>query len=482
MKRVTIFLILLLVASFAVTAEENVPEKMAGAKPTSILTNDDFTQMALQQVHGRINAQDQRIDNMLMMTAKGVVEGDSAEGELKLLQQQLVAYEKRFADQDKRINDLFWIVTVGLAIFTIIVTLLVLLFSWRAKSEAERAAREEAVKEASSATLKWLDNDGRDELLKKIDGVLEPEVSKALKAIEKAAEPHIDALGEHVQKAEVLNEEYKKSIDKIQAFVLDKDTLLTEQQQQQVAQKTEALQSKAPKEYQFDDWFVLGLEAYKNKKYEIAVDHFDKASKFSENPMDIARSLLNKGVILGQLNRSDEAVAVYDEVVHRYGDASEPALQEPVAQSLFNKGMTLGWLEQSEEAMAAYGEVVHRYGDASEPALQELVASALNNLSFGILCKAKKVWVGGREAQAKKILHEALATIEGSLNRRSEYATALGNKGYILFLLGEVEEAKVILKKALELGDDALREATLADAEIHPLPQDEAFKVLINAL
>lgn len=48
----------------------------------------------------------------------------------------------------------------------------------------------------------------------------------------------------------------------------------------------------------------------------------------------LAMALVNKGVSLGQLNRPEEAVGVYDQVVDRFGDAPEPALREAVAIAL----------------------------------------------------------------------------------------------------------------------------------------------------
>ncbi|MBI5892606.1 MAG: SIR2 family protein, partial [Deltaproteobacteria bacterium] len=59
---------------------------------------------------------------------------------------------------------------------------------------------------------------------------------------------------------------------------------------------------------------------------------------------NVAKALVNKGVTLGSLNRSEEAIAVYDDVVKRFGNAKEPALLERVAKALFNKGFTLGSL------------------------------------------------------------------------------------------------------------------------------------------
>ncbi len=92
-------------------------------------------------------------------------------------------------------------------------------------------------------------------------------------------------------------------------------------------------------------------------------------------------ALYNKGVRLGTLNRSEEAIAAYDEVLHRFGNAEEPALREQVAKALYNKGVRLGTLNRSEEAITAYGEVLHRFGNAEEPAVQEVVERVRERLS-----------------------------------------------------------------------------------------------------
>jgi hypothetical protein len=54
------------------------------------------------------------------------------------------------------------------------------------------------------------------------------------------------------------------------------------------------------------------------------------APRFSDAPQaplreQVARALVQKGIALDQLGRGEEAVAVYDEVVRRFGDASEAA-------------------------------------------------------------------------------------------------------------------------------------------------------------
>ena len=59
----------------------------------------------------------------------------------------------------------------------------------------------------------------------------------------------------------------------------------------------------------------------------------------------VAMALVNKGVTLGHLDRSDGGDRVYDELVARFGDAPEPAVREQVAMALIGKGVMLGQLD-----------------------------------------------------------------------------------------------------------------------------------------
>ena len=79
---------------------------------------------------------------------------------------------------------------------------------------------------------------------------------------------------------------------------------------------------------------------------------------------------------MGELGRSEEAIAVYDDVVARFGTAPELQVREWVANALVNKGNTLRQLGRSEEAITAYQDVVTRFGAAPDPVLKELVEGA----------------------------------------------------------------------------------------------------------
>ncbi|MEK7213990.1 MAG: SIR2 family protein [Chloroflexota bacterium] len=97
--------------------------------------------------------------------------------------------------------------------------------------------------------------------------------------------------------------------------------------------------------------------------------------------LEIATAVLYRGLTLGSLGRGDEAVAAYDEVVRRFGEAPEAALRGQVARALVNKGFSLGELGRGDAAVAAYDEVMRRFGEAPEAALRQQVARAHFNLA-----------------------------------------------------------------------------------------------------
>ena len=186
---------------------------------------------------------------------------------------------------------------------------------------------------------------------------------------------------------------------------------------------------------------------------EAALSAFDAALKLAtaiqqpplKTQINIARALTYKGFVLGQLNRTEEAIAVYNEAVQRYGTATEPALRERVARALVNKGFVLGQLKRSEEAIAVCDEVVQRYGTAIEPALRERVAGALANKGFAL-------------GQLKRS-EETIAVCDEMVQRygtatepalREQVAQALFNKGVRLGQLNRSEEAIAVYDEVVQ--------------------------------
>ena len=82
-------------------------------------------------------------------------------------------------------------------------------------------------------------------------------------------------------------------------------------------------------------------------------DHSRIGSATKSPPSElVARALFNKGVSLGALDRGEEAIAVYDDLIARFSSATELPLREQVAKALVNKGGRLGALNRNEEEIA----------------------------------------------------------------------------------------------------------------------------------
>ena len=84
----------------------------------------------------------------------------------------------------------------------------------------------------------------------------------------------------------------------------------------------------------------------------------------------MAMALLYKGLSLGELKRSEEEIAVYDELIKRFGEATEPGVREQVVTAMRSKGFVLGTLNRSEEEIAVYDELIKKFGDATEPGVR----------------------------------------------------------------------------------------------------------------
>ena len=185
-------------------------------------------------------------------------------------------------------------------------------------------------------------------------------------------------------------------------------------------------------------------------------------ARFGEAPEPVLReqvamTLVNKGVALGELGRSAEAIGVFEQVVTRFAEAPEPALREPVATALVSKGIALGQLGRSAEAIGAYEQVVTRFAEAPEPALRERVAQAL-------VGKGVRLRVLGRSGEAIDVYEQVVTRFaeapEPAL--REQVANALYNKGVVLGELGRSGEAigvyEQVVTRFAEAPEPALRE------------------------
>ena len=200
----------------------------------------------------------------------------------------------------------------------------------------------------------------------------------------------------------------------------------------------------------------VGIAAFGCSRLDDAVNAFARASTSTTREI-AAISTFNKGVTLGVLGRSDEEIAVYDELIARDGERDELALREPVANALVNKGVTLGVLGRSDEEIAVYDELIARDGERDELALREQVAKALVNkgVTLGVL---------GRSDEEIAVYDELIARDgeRDELALREQVAKALVNKGVTLGVLGRSDEEIAVYDELIardgERDELALRE------------------------
>ena len=80
----------------------------------------------------------------------------------------------------------------------------------------------------------------------------------------------------------------------------------------------------------------------------------------------VGTALFNKGIALKELDRSEDAVSIYDEVITRFGEGDQPEVLEAVASAVVSKGYSLIQMNRSEDAIAAYYDVITRLVDGDQ--------------------------------------------------------------------------------------------------------------------
>jgi tetratricopeptide (TPR) repeat protein len=171
--------------------------------------------------------------------------------------------------------------------------------------------------------------------------------------------------------------------------------------------------------------------------YDLVVSLADRLEQHGRVDSNVreraARAQFFKAFTLGLLSRSEEAIAAYDQVINRFAESSEPALQAQVASALFNEGITLGSLSRREEEMAAYDQVINRFGESKDPALQPQVAKALVNKGYrlGALNRHEEEIAG-----YDKVINRFAESRDPALQAQ----VALFNKGVTLGALSRNEE------------------------------------------
>ncbi len=149
----------------------------------------------------------------------------------------------------------------------------------------------------------------------------------------------------------------------------------------------------------------------------------------------VANALFKKGATLGELGNSTEELAVYEDVIGRFGNVPSNAVATQVAGAMYNKSVRLGELERFEEAVIAGRELVTRYRAIREPQVEVFVAKALRNIGV-ILGRLE------RDDEKLRVYDELISDFSRSTVPVvcAQVASAMFSKGPILGELGREED------------------------------------------
>jgi tetratricopeptide (TPR) repeat protein len=200
------------------------------------------------------------------------------------------------------------------------------------------------------------------------------------------------------------------------------------------------------------------------KLYENVIGIIERLEKVNTGSYpsneELAEALIHKGIVLGYLHRSNEEIAVYDDVIGRFGESSELILKKHVAWALMNKGITLKQQGRFKDNIPVYDEIIKRYENSAELDLQEQVARAFvdKGFSFGELKQYKK------QIQVyDRVIKKFVKSTELVLQER--VVRALVSKGYGLGQLNRFNEAistlDEVVKRYRDSDEPVLQEGVL---------------------
>jgi tetratricopeptide (TPR) repeat protein len=451
------------------------------------------------------------------------------------------ASEKRIDDQNNRIGDIgsnvAWFGIIAGTFGTLITLLLALgaLVGYKtAKKDAQETAEGAAKETATTAAKEWFEVN-HTKLISQMEG-LESRIAQANQTIDghtkEVAQKSSESQAQMKELKEALEEKAQIQMQVIQNQISqDRTTGQSEDQfpkdNSAIEQKSDQLKQKPESDYKFTDWNTRAFAAYSEGKLENTIFYWDKAISSPDiQPQAHAQTLFNKGVALGQLNRSEEAIAAYNALITLFGTAeeltlreqvakamnnkgvtlgklncreeaiatynalitqfeaaTELALREAVAKAMVNKGVTLGQLNRREEANAVYDALITQFESATELALRERVADASNGKGFNLLCRAKANWENTN--LANELLATASDACKLAISKNSDNGLANGNLAYIRWLQNDTVAAEQHFKTGLAStidGGEALHKATLKDFDIHPIEPDHGFRALVEKL
>ena len=200
------------------------------------------------------------------------------------------------------------------------------------------------------------------------------------------------------------------------------------------------------------------------ERHEEAIHAFDEAAdalQSTEAPelhSALAMVLVNRAACLNEVGRTEEAINGCDDVIDGFPTSGTDSVAEPVALALFNRGGILERMDQTEDALAAYDDLLRLFGSSESVAV-------LGKVAQGQVNKAVTLSALGRH-------DEALSVLDELWERFGQYAsssvleptgTAMTIKSAILSMEGRIPEHLSTCRELLDRLEQHERLAAAGD-------------------
>lgn len=355
--------------------------------------------------------------------------------DVEAVRQQIAAVDKRVDDQLAQLGQSLDRFGIAIAVLGLVITVLLVLGGFLGYRNAKSEAREVAVEAAQVGSKAWFDDNAK---------TLKDEIEGLAK---KAAQVRMEMEG-HAQGVQARAADLEKAIGTAQESIEKAGVQAPADlaaSSKVLAERARELKDSNEDSYSFDDWNTRAHAAYTASALEDAAYFWHKAAGVANaDVIYVARALVNRAIAQGELNQNEAAIATYDEVLRRFGQAAEPGLREAVARALVNKGAKLNQLNQKVAATSIYDEVLRRFGEATEPGLRVQVAKALINKG---ITQSQLNENDAAIATYDKLLHRFGEAAEPGL--REPVARALVNKGAEQGQLNQYEAALATCEEVL---------------------------------
>lgn len=205
--------------------------------------------------------------------------------------------------------------------------------------------------------------------------------------------------------------------------------------------------------------------------YDAVLPHFQQSDAEADSE-NLAYILVQKQLSLMQLNRDQEAQAVYDEIISRFSETTDPYVQSQVVLSDWAEAMRYRDNAEHERALDGYDLAINRYTRPSGSEAERFGASVLvRYIALAILGKAETLKLLGKIEEALETYDSATAFLgESQVSDEPQDLIDQALAGKII-LLAESRRFDEALPCVTRLASDCTNEDILSDllSNLHTL-------------